>query len=131
MHRLRTMSLLIHTLLTIAVAIVLVLVNIITGHNTLWAIWPIWGLLGLLAAHAGLVAMPKHRLLGMWIGGGLTLIAGLILIDLAHDGTPWWFWPAGVWVVLTALFVGLGVDLLAMVPGTHTTPREEPPSLPE
>ena len=121
----------IHATITLALSILFVVLNMVTGFSTFWAIWPIWVMLGLLAAHAGLAALPKHRLLGIWIGFGGVLIVGLIGIDLANSGTPWWFWPAGVWVVLTALFVGLSVDLLSMVPGTHTTPREDHPSLPE
>ena len=121
----------IHAAITLALSLLFVMINLITGVSTFWAVWPIWVMLGLLAAHAGLAAMPKHRLLGLWIGFGAVLIIGLIGIDLVNDGTPWWFWPAGVWVVLTALFVGLSVDLLAMVPGTHTTPPDDRRSLPE
>jgi hypothetical protein len=121
----------IHAAVTLGLSVLLVLINLISQSATFWAIWPIWALLGLLAAHAGFAAMPKHRLLGLWVGFGAVLIIGLFGIDLANSGTPWWFWPAGVWVVLTALFVGLSVDLLAMVPGTHTTPTDDRKSLPE
>jgi hypothetical protein len=121
----------IHAAITLALSLLFVMINLVTGVSTFWAVWPIWVMVGLLAAHAGLAVFPKHRLLGLWIGFGAFLIIGLIGIDLANDGTPWWFWPAGVWVVLTALFVGLSVDLLAMVPGTHTTPPEDRASLPE
>jgi hypothetical protein len=53
------------------------------------------------------------------------MILGLIGIDLANDGTPWWFWPTAAWLVLTALFIGLSVDLLSSIPTQAPPPDEE------
>ena len=115
----------IHAAVTIVAAAALVFLNVVTDTGQYWAIWPIWALMMLLGAHAGIASLPRHRLLGLWIGGGAMLILGLIGIDLANDGTPWWFWPTGVWLVLTALFVGLSVDLLASIPTQAPPPDED------
>jgi hypothetical protein len=114
----------IHVAITLVAAIAVVVLNLLTDRDQFWAIWPIWGLLMLLGAHTGLAALPRHRLLGLWLGFGLVLILGLVVIDLGQPGTAWWFWPAGAWIALSALFIALDVDLLAHIPEQDTPPGE-------
>ena len=97
-------------------AVILLALNLLTSRESFWAIWPIWVMSALAAALYLATRFREHPFLGAWVGGGAMLCVGLIGIDLANSGTPWWFWPVGVWLVVTALLVGLSVDLLALVP---------------
>jgi hypothetical protein len=101
------------------------------GDNGVWALWPIWAASMPVAAIVGGMRMRRHRFLGVWLGAGLTLMIGLIAIDLfVTDGTPWFFWPVGVWVVVTAILVGLTVDVLGMVPTSQPISEDERGALP-
>ncbi len=120
----------VHLGLTALASAGFIFINLLTQGSDFWAIWPIWGLLILLGAHTGAASLRGHRLLGAWLGGGGVIILGLIAIDLSQPGTGWWYWPAGVWVVLSALLIGLSVDLLSSIP-TQGDPRlDEDESLP-
>jgi len=89
--------------------------NLATDRSEFWAIWPIWAFT-MIAASVIVVVRLRHIPLGIWLGGGGILVFGLIVIDIT-DGNAWWaFWPAGVWIILGALFTALSVDLLAGIP---------------
>jgi hypothetical protein len=101
------------------------------GNNGVWALWPIWGVSIPVAGILGGMRMRRHRFLGVWLGAGLTLMIGLIAIDLfVTDGTPWSFWPVGVWMVVTAILVGLTIDVLGMVPTSQPIGEDERGALP-
>ncbi|MDQ3656404.1 MAG: hypothetical protein M3457_15180 [Chloroflexota bacterium] len=96
--------------------------NLATDRGEFWAIWPIWAFT-MIAASVIVAVRLRHIPLGVWLGGGGILVLGLIVIDIT-DGNDWWaFWPAGVWIVLGALFTALSIDLLAGIP---TNPQRHP-----
>ncbi len=108
----------------LASAFMLVL-NLLTDRDSLWAIWPIWAFSMIAGAIAGWLRM-RHPV-GIWLGGGGFLILGLIVIDIT-DGNSWWaFWPAGAWIVLSALLTALSVDLLAGIPTSSPRQPDETP----
>ena len=115
----------------LAFAVAMVVINLIAGISDFWALWPIWGVGVPVAALLGAGFMKGHRLLGAWIAGGAVLCLGLTVIDLfISTGTPWFFWPLAVWVVISAVLVGLTVDLLGKVPVSEPAdpavrPRDE------
>ncbi len=101
---------------------VIIVLNLLTDRSCFWAIWPIWAFSMLAGDAIGAIRFHPNWLLGIWLGGGFLVIAGIVAIDIS-DGRNWWaFCPAGAWVLLSALFIGLTVDLLALIP-THP-PRE-------
>lgn len=107
--------------LALASAVMIVL-NLATNREDFWAIWPIWGF-AMIAGAVTVVLRLRQFPLGVWLGGGFFLVLGLLVIDIT-DGNDWWaFWPAGVWIILGALFTALSVDLLATIP---TSPQRHP-----
>jgi len=101
-------------------------INLATDRSEFWAIWPIWAFT-IIAASVIVATRLRHMLLGVWLGGGGILILGLIVIDIT-DGNSWWaFWPAGAWIVLSALFTALSVDLLAGIPTSSPRQPDETP----
>ncbi|MBA3275291.1 MAG: hypothetical protein H0T72_05815 [Chloroflexia bacterium] len=96
-------------------SLVVIGLNLLTDRAEFWAIWPIWAFA--MIAGAVIVSLKmRHVPLGIWLGGGFCLVIGLVVIDLT-DGNGWWaFWPAGAWIILSALFTALAVDLLAGIP---------------
>lgn len=110
--------------LTLASA-VLILLNLVTNRTEFWAIWPIWAFT-MIAAAAIMSLKLQNVPLGIWLGGGAMLIVGLVAIDIA-DSDQWWaFWPAGVWLILGAVFTALTFDLLAGIPTSDARPPDEP-----
>lgn len=104
------------------ISALLLFLNLATNRSELWAIWPIWGF-AMIAGAVTVVLRLRQFPLGVWLGGGAPLVFGLIVIDLT-DNTNWWaFWPAGVWLILSALFTALSFDLLAGIP---TSPQRHP-----
>jgi len=102
----------------------MILLNLATNREEFWAIWPIWGFSMIAGAIAGGLRM-RHPV-GIWLGGGAPLVLGLIVIDIT-DGNAWWaFWPAGVWIVLSALFTALSIDLLATIPTSSPRQPDDP-----
>ncbi|MBA2470541.1 MAG: hypothetical protein H0V37_14140 [Chloroflexia bacterium] len=104
-------------------SVVVIGLNLLTDRDEFWAIWPIWAFA--MIAGAVIVSLKmRHVPLGIWLGGGFFLVLGLVVIDLT-DGNGWWaFWPAGAWIILSALFTALTVDLLAGIPTTN--PQRHP-----
>lgn len=99
-----------------AAVVLLVLLDIITG-DPFWSIWPAWATLMPVAALVGGLTAPKNWFLGAWVGFGLVGSLGLFCIDLfLVPDVTWFFWPVGIWMVVTAVFIGLRVDLIGMVP---------------
>jgi len=105
---------------------ILIVLNLLTDRSTFWAIWPIWAFAMLTGAVIGAVRVRPNALLGIWLGGGFFLIVGLVAIDIADRENWWSFWPAGVWILLSALFVAFSVDLLDSIP-TNPTRRDDTP----
>ena len=103
----------------------LLVINVLTDRSTIWAIWPIWALGGITAAIVGMMRFPQNRLLAIWIGAGSILIAGLAVINLSQGGSIWFFWPAGVWLVIGILLIGMTVDLLASIPTSRLATEDE------
>lgn len=99
-------------------SMVMLALNLATDRDDFWAIWPIWAFVMIAGAVVGALK-AHHVLVGIWLGGGAPLMLGLMAIDIT-DGAGWWaFWPAGAWIILSALFTALTVDLLATIP-THS-----------
>ncbi len=101
---------------------VMIGLNLLTDRDEFWAIWPIWAFA--MIAGAVIVSLKmRHVPLGTWLGGGFCLVLGLVVIDIT-DGNDWWaFWPAGAWIIISALFTAPTVDLLAGIP---TSPQRHP-----
>ncbi len=98
----------------------MILLNLATDRSEFWAIRPIWAFT--MIGGAIIVALRMRHPVGLWLGGGAPLVLGLIVIDI-FDGNAWWaFWPAGVWLILGALFTALSIDLLATIP--TSSPRQ-------
>ncbi len=109
----------------LAAALMLIL-NLLTDRDSLWAIWPIWAF-SMIAAAAIVSLRMRHVPLGVWLGGGGVLTLGLLIIDIT-DNSDWWaYWPAGAWLILGALFTALSVDLLAGIPTSAPHQTDEMP----
>lgn len=93
-----------HVYLFLTVAVGFILLDLMGGAGT-WAAWPIGVLYALLALHAGYVLSPR-RWIGMLLFGWVAASAGLVAIDLATGGGPWWYWPVMWSAVAMALLVG-------------------------
>jgi hypothetical protein len=113
-----------------AFALTMLLLNLLTDRSSLWAIWPIWGLAIPGAAIVGALQMPGHRLLGIWLGGGGMIVLGLLGIDIRDGGNWWFFWPAGVWLLISLVVIGLTVDILGLVPTSRPATEDDTPRLP-
>jgi hypothetical protein len=95
---------LMHVSLFLAAAVGFVLLDLLGGEGS-WAAWPIGAWYALLALHAGYVLSPR-RWIGSLLFGWVAAAAGLVAIDLATAGGPWWYWPV-VWsTVPLALLAG-------------------------
>lgn len=92
-----------HVYLFLTAAVGLVLLDLLGGEGT-WAAWPIGTWYALLALHAGYVLSPR-RWIGTMLFGWVAASAGLVAIDLATGGGPWWYWPV--------MWSGVAVALLA------------------
>lgn len=89
-----------------------------------WVVGPVWALAILLAIHTGIVALPRQPVLGAWVMAGGVISAGLVLIDLAMDGRAWAFWPVAVWLFVSVVLFGLGIDVAKVT--ADSRPRESP-----
>ena len=103
----------------------LVVINLLTDRGTFWAIWPIWAFSMLAGAAIGAGLLRGHFFLGLWLGGGLFLLPGLIAINLSEGGYLWFFWPLGVWVLLSLVFIGLSVDILGTIPTSRPATEDD------
>ena len=106
-------------------ALFLVVLNLLVDPTPFWAIWPIWAFSMVAGAMIGVSSWRNARPLGLWIGFGLPLVLGLFAIDLSTGGNWWFFWPAGVWLILTLIFIGLSVDILGAIPTSRPATDEE------
>ncbi len=93
-----------HVYLFLTAAVGFVLLDLMGGEGT-WAAWPIGVWYALLALHAGYVLSPR-RWIGMLLFGWVAASAGLVAIDLATEGGPWWYWPVMWSAVALALLAG-------------------------
>ncbi|HVL26091.1 MAG TPA: 2TM domain-containing protein [Thermomicrobiales bacterium] len=98
-----------HFSIYLALNILLFIINLLATPGFWWFLYPLWAWGMVLALHAGLT-FPWRGLLGAHLAFGAVLSAGLMGIDAATPGGPWWFYPVGA-VVLTLLFhAGLRLD---------------------
>lgn len=91
-----------------------------------WSVWPLSVWLVLLAGHAGMVAFSRYPNLGLWVAGGAAASTWIYVLDRSTGGGPWWFWPVGVWAVLTPIIAALNIDLLALVASVEREPDRRP-----
>ena len=99
---------------TIAVTGWLVILDMATPGGPWW-FWPIAGWLTVLVMQIGIVLIPRHPFLGMWLGGGLVVSLGLVAIDYTTRGGPWWFWPVSAWLMVSVIAIPFFIDLLGIV----------------
>jgi hypothetical protein len=97
--------------------------NLLSMDTGWWIVWPLSIWLVLLAAHAGMLLISRYPNLGLWIGGGAAASAWIYVLDRSTGGGPWWFWPVGVWAVLTPIIASLNIDLLALVASNESEPE--------
>jgi hypothetical protein len=93
-----------------------IVLNLLVDRSSFWAGWVIWAMSMLAGGVIGMVRLAPHRLLGLWLGGGLLMQPGLFLIDVGDVNAWWFFWPLGAWVIGAMAIAGLTVNLLDSVP---------------
>jgi hypothetical protein len=106
-------------------SLVLVVINLLTDRGTFWAIWPIWAFSMIAGAAVGAGLLRGHFFLGLWLGGGLFLIPGLIGINISEGGSWWFLWPLGAWILISLLLIGLGVDILSTIPTSRPATEDD------
>jgi hypothetical protein len=80
-----------------------------------WWFWPVAGWLALLAMHGGIMLLPRHPYLAVWLGFGLVVSLSLVVTDRATAGGSWWYWPVGAFVMASVVAIPLSIDLLGIV----------------
>ncbi len=87
----------------------LAVLNLLTTPRLPWMLWPAGAWAALLAAHAGFVFLPRHRLLGADLAGGVAGSLALLLIDATTPSGPWAIWPIMGWALLFTLHAALAL----------------------
>jgi len=117
-------GLLMHSFAFAVVAVDLLILNLLTNRDTIWAVWPIgvWGII--VTAHAG-YSFVKPGLFGIHLFGGGATCVGLFIINIFHGRDDanfggWWFiWPVLAWLVSLVIHLPFAFDLIPGVrPGT-------------
>lgn len=123
-------GLLMHTFLFAVVAVDLLLLNMLTNQDTIWAVWPIgvWAIL--LAAQTGFSTV-KPGFFGMHLVGGAAICIGLAIINIFHgrddaSGGGWWVvWPILAWFFSVVIHLPFAFDLVGAI--RNPSRRSGPP----
>jgi hypothetical protein len=99
-----------HLSIYLAVNILLFIINLLATAGFWWFLYPLWAWGMVLALHAGLT-FPWRGILGAHLAFATVLSAGLMAIDAATPGGPWWFYPVGAVAVTLLFHAGLRLDM--------------------
>lgn len=117
----QTRGLVIHAFLFGVGVIDLMVLNLLTTPHLPWMLWPAGAWAVLLAAHAGFVFLPRHRLLGADLAGGLAGALALVIIDAATPSGPWAVWPIMGWLLVLTLHATLALTPRFRLLAAHFT----------
>lgn len=111
-------GLLMHAFIFAVAAVNLLVINLLTNRDTIWAVWPIgvWAIV--LAAHAGF-SVVKPGFFGIHLIGGAAICIGLAIINIFHGrddaslGGWWVIWPILAWLLSLVIHLPFAFDLIA------------------
>ncbi|HEU0164714.1 MAG TPA: 2TM domain-containing protein [Thermomicrobiales bacterium] len=117
----------IHLFVFAVVAVDLLVLNLITNRDTIWAVWPIGVWAVLVAAHLG-ANLVKPAFFGVHLLGGGAICLGLGIINIFHgrdDASAagfWVIWPILAWLVSLVIHLPFAFDLLASTRPSRRAP---------
>ncbi len=111
-------GLVMHVFFSAVAGVDLLILNLLTNRDTIWAVWPIGILAIVLAAHIGFSTI-KPGVFGMHLVGGAAICGGLAIINIFHGrddaslGDWWVIWPILAWFLSLVIHLPFAFDLIS------------------
>ncbi|MGI8486569.1 MAG: 2TM domain-containing protein [Thermomicrobiales bacterium] len=111
-------GLFVHLFIFAVAAVNLLVINLLTNRDTIWAVWPIgvWAIV--LAAHVGF-SVVNRGFFGIHLFGGAAICVGLAVINVFHGrydasmGGWWVIWPILAWLLSLIIHLPFAFDLIS------------------